>query len=132
MTITLMDTSVAVPLLLSSHPDHALVASWAKGKDLAFAGHATFETYAVLTRLPVDSRLTPTQAQQLIAQFADSEHPLTTSHQEAVRLMATLNITGGQVYDGLVALSAINQKLATRDQRAHDLYRKLGVEVEIV
>ena len=128
---TMIDTSVAIPLLLANHPDHAQVASWATGKRLTFAGHAIFETYAVLTRLPVDSRLTPQQAQQLIGQY-DASEPLGLASQEAIRLMATHNITGGQVYDALIGLACQDQALATRDQRAIELYRKLGVEVEIV
>ena len=131
MNAIVIDTSVAIPLLLANHPDHAQVMSWAQGKHLAFAGHSLFETYAVLTRLPVDSRLTPAQAQQLIGQY-DEEHHLAVTNQEAVRLMAAHNITGGQVYDALVALASTGHTLATRDRRVLDLYTKLGVQVETV
>ena len=131
MNTTLIDTLVAVPLLLANHPDHAHVMSWAKGKRLGFAGHAIFETYAVLTRLPIDSRLVPAQAQRLIAQYEEAEPP-PVSNQEAIRIMATHNISGGQVYDALVALATSSQKLVTRDRRALDLYSKLGVEVEMI
>jgi len=132
MTDVLMDTSVAVPLLLDSHPGHAQVAAWAKGKNLAFAGHAIFETYAVLTRLPAESRLTPAQAYRLIDQYARPEHRLNIPSQDVIRRMAEHGIAGGQVYDALVALAAEGSRLATRDRRALDLYNKLGANVEIV
>ena len=132
MTDILMDTSVAVPLLLTNHPDHAHVAAWAKGKRLAFAGHALFETYAVLTRLPAESRLTPDQACRLIDQYPPAEHQLNMPSRDAIRLMAGHGIAGGQVYDALVALAAKNDKLATRDRRALELYNKLGIDVETI
>ena len=132
MTDTLIDTSVAVPLLLANHPDHADVATWAKGRSLAFAGHAIFETYAVLTRLPADSRLTPDQAHRLIDQYAQAEHPLGLPSRDVIRLLAQHGLAGGQIYDALVALAATGRRLATRDRRAVDLYHSLGVDVESV
>ena len=130
MIDTLIDTSVAVPLLLANHLDHAQVAAWAKARNLAFAGHALFETYAVLTRLPVESRLTPDQARRLIDQYAQTEHLLGLPGREVIRLLADQGMAGGQVYDALVALAARGGRLATRDRRALDLYDKLGVDVE--
>ena len=132
MTDTLMDTSVAVPLLLANHPDHARVVAWARGKSLAFAGHAIFETYAVLTRLPADSRLTPDQACRLIDQYSQTEHRLDMPSRDVIHLMAEQDVTGGQVYDALVALAATGGRLATRDRRALGLYNRLGVGVEAV
>jgi predicted nucleic acid-binding protein len=131
VTATLIDTSVAVPLLLASHPDHARVAAWAEGRDLAFAGHAIFETYAVLTRLPAQSRLKPAQAQEVIGQFGDDIRPA-LGGRAAVERCAALGIAGGQVYDALVAFAAQDRRLATRDRRALELYEKLGAEVETV
>lgn len=50
MTDVVLDTSVAVPLLVTSHVAHRAVSG-------ALAGHALHETYAVLTRLPGDARV---------------------------------------------------------------------------
>jgi len=61
-----VDTSVAIPLLVASHPDHTRVLAWAKGRTLRLSGHALVETYAVLTRLPGDARLAATDATMLI------------------------------------------------------------------
>ncbi|MDR1263998.1 MAG: VapC toxin family PIN domain ribonuclease [Propionibacteriaceae bacterium] len=132
MSVVLMDTSVAVPLLLAGHSDHARVAAWAKGRSLAFAGHAVFETYAVLTRLPAASRLTPDQAGRLIGQYAQNEYHLGLPDREVIDLLARQGFTGGQIYDALVALAAAGNRLASRDRRALELYDKLDVVVETV
>jgi predicted nucleic acid-binding protein len=61
-----VDTSVAVPLLVRSHIDHAAVARWWNGQEVALSGHALAETYSVLTRLPGDARLAPADAARLL------------------------------------------------------------------
>ena len=52
-------SSVAVPLLVRSHHDHAAVARWWNGQEITLSGHALAEAYSVLTRLPCDARLAP-------------------------------------------------------------------------
>ena len=52
-----VDTSVAIPLLLASHPSHARVNKAVGRRKVTLVGHAEIETYAVLTRLPGDARL---------------------------------------------------------------------------
>ena len=49
-----LDTSVAVPLLVSTHRDHAAVVAWWDRREVTLCGHAVAETYSVLTRLPGD------------------------------------------------------------------------------
>jgi predicted nucleic acid-binding protein len=48
--------------------------------------------------------------------------------------LATLQIAGGSVYDALVGAAAAEHglPLATRDRRAVDAYRALGVGVELL
>jgi predicted nucleic acid-binding protein len=55
----------------------------------------------------------------------------------AIDLLAelpTVAIAGGSVYDALVGAAAREHRLplATRDRRASETYRALGLEVEIV
>jgi len=55
----------------------------------------------------------------------------------AAALLADLDakgIAGGSVYDALVGAAAAEHRLplATRDRRARDIYRTLGVEVELL
>ncbi|HEY2078484.1 MAG TPA: type II toxin-antitoxin system VapC family toxin [Streptosporangiaceae bacterium] len=134
MTVA-VDTSVAVPLLVRSHRDHAAVARWWDGQQVALSGHALAETYSVLTRLPGDARLAPADAARLLTdRFAP---PLLLSGARARKLPDTLSrlgIAGGAVYDALVALAAREHEvaLATRDGRAKGTYDAVGVEVIVV
>jgi toxin FitB len=127
-----VDTSVAVPLLVRSHHDHADVVRWWNGQEIALSGHALAETYSVLTRLPGDARLSPADAARLLnARFAS---PLVLNSSPARKLPDTLSrlgIAGGAVYDALVALAAKQHgiALATRDARARGTYDAVGVEV---
>jgi predicted nucleic acid-binding protein len=130
-----VDTSVAVPLLVRSHHDHATVVRWWNGQEVALSGHALAETYSVLTRLPGDSRLAPADAARLLkARFSS---PLLLSAPRSRKLPDTLSrlgIAGGAVYDALVALAAKdhNVALATRDARAQGTYDAVGVTVIVV
>ena len=134
MTPLALDTSVAVPLLVASHRDHAAVVRWWDRREIALSGHALAETYSVLTRLPGDARVTPADAARLIrARFTA---PLTLAHETSARLpdlLSSLGIAGGAVYDALVALAAIEHdaELATRDARAKATYEVLGARVTI-
>ncbi|MGV0749067.1 PIN domain-containing protein [Mycolicibacter heraklionensis] len=127
-----VDTSVAVPLLIGSHEHHAHVAAWAHGQSLCLTGHSLAETYAVLTRLPGDARVSAPDAVRLIDEnFAQ---PLALSVRAARvfhRECAGKGVTGGATYDALVALTAREHRvpLATRDARARSTYEALGVTV---
>ncbi len=129
-----LDTSVAVPLLVASHRAHRDVVSWCGQRDVALSGHAVAETYAVLTRLPGDARLSPLDAARLMhARFAP---PLLMDPDVAVALpdrLAEFGIAGGAVYDALVGLAAKTNHcvLATRDARAKATYDAIGVDTEI-
>jgi predicted nucleic acid-binding protein len=133
--VTAVDTSVAVSLLVASHPRHAIVAKWAKGRSLGLCGHALAETYAVLTRLPGDARVHPADAVALIDEnFAESLPLGARSARVAHREFARRGIAGGATYDGLVALAARERGLVlvTRDARARSTYEALGVSTEVL
>ena len=130
-----VDTSVAVPLLVASHPEHDAVVAWAERRSLRLTGHSLAETFAVLTRLPGDARVAPEDAITLIdSNFAD----VVVASQEAVadvhRLFARSGVAGGANYEGIVAIAASEQgiALATRDARARSNYEALGVSVQLV
>ncbi len=134
MTIA-VDTSVAIPLVVRSHHDHAAVVRWWNGQEVALTGHSLAETYSVLTRLPGDARLAPADAARLLnARFSG---PLLLSRSRSRKLLDTLSrlsIAGGAVYDALVALAAQEHavSLATRDARAQGTYDAVGVKVIVV
>ena len=99
------------------------------------SGHAAVETYSVLTRLPGDLRLSPTDAARLLGvRFGP---PLLLGPDIAGRIaevLSELGIAGGAAYDGVVALAAMEHgaELATRDQRARPTYERVGVSVIVV
>jgi predicted nucleic acid-binding protein len=134
LTALALDTSVAIPLLVQSHREHAVVVRWWDGREVALSGHALAETYSVLTRLPGDLRLAPADAARLLRErFAP---PFALGRARASRLpgvLAGLGIAGGAVYDALVALAAHEHgaTLATRDARARPTYEIVGVEVVV-
>jgi predicted nucleic acid-binding protein len=130
-----VDTSVAVALLVQTHPDYLEVSEWAFGRDLTLSGHALAETYSVLTRLPGNIRLASGDAAHLIQ--AEFPSPLILPPTVAAKLPATLaglGIAGGAVYDAMVGLAAVGAglPLATRDARARRTYEAVGAEVVVV
>lgn len=134
-TTTAVDTSVAVPLLVASHRDHAAVERWATQQSLVLSGHALWETYSVLTRLPGDARVAAIDAVVLIDNNFDDVLVLNAEHTKyAHRELAQRGVTGGATYDGLVALAARahGMTLVTRDARARSTYETLGVTFEVL
>lgn len=130
-----LDTSVAVPLLVASHEDHAIVSSWGAGRTLRLAGHALAETYAVLTRLPGDARVSPADAVTLIDDNFGEPFMLPLSLASvAHRELARCGVSGAAAYDGLVALAAREHGavLVTRDARARPTYEAVGAKVNLL
>lgn len=130
-----VDTSVAVPLLVASHNAHDMVVRWWAERELVLSGHALAETYSVLTRLPGDARVSPADAAELIAsRFAPPLLLAPDVSRGLPELLAGLGISGGAVYDAMVALAAAGENcvLATRDARARATYDTIGVSVEVV
>lgn len=135
MTTWLADTSVAVPLVQSAHTAHDRVTEVLGTRRVGLAAHAAVETYSVLTRLPGDARLTPTDASTLIAERFTRTATLEPALQERlVRDLAAANVAGGAVYDALIALTAKHDgsTLLTRDSRAAATYGALDAAFELV
>lgn len=129
-----VDTSVAVPLLSQRHREHAAVRAWAGGRRLVLSGHAGAETYSVLTRLPGNLRLVPEDAARLMDHWFDAVIPLDRETVSRLpHLLSGLSVSGGAVYDAMIALAAKEHgaALATRDARAASTYRAVGVEVVV-
>ncbi|WP_082169153.1 PIN domain-containing protein [Mycolicibacterium chlorophenolicum] len=135
VSVTAVDTSVAVPLVMASHRHHAIVAAWAESRTLGLCGHALAETYSVLTRLPGDARVAAADAVTLIdGNFTVSLQLGARASRSAHREFARRGIAGGATYDALVALAAREHGvvLATRDARARSTYEALGVVTEVL
>ena len=131
----LLDTSAAVALIVEDHEAHARVMATVGGRRLGLAGHALFETYSVLTRLPGGRRRSPTDALRLLRHnFSASVFLGEEQARDLAAELARLDLSGGAVYDGLVAAAARQHghRLVTADVRARSLYEALGVEIELV
>lgn len=131
----LVDTSVAVALSVADHAHHDVVFEALSGRRLGLAGHAAFETYSVLTRMPPPARLTPAAARRVL--HANFPHTRFLGPQSATELLASLprhGIAGGSVYDALVGAVAKEHgiPLGTRDRRAAHTYQALELDVEFV
>jgi predicted nucleic acid-binding protein len=127
-----LDTSVAIPLIVRAHEAHAELVRWWDRRQVALCGHAVVETYSVLTRLPGDIRLRPTDAALLIGERFGPGLPLSAAATLALPgTLAGLGVTGGAVYDALIGLAAVEHGvvLATRDLRARSTYEAVGAEV---
>jgi predicted nucleic acid-binding protein len=129
------DTSVAVAALDATHDAHAPCRRALVDLRPALAGHAAFETYSVLTRLPLPLRLSADQAVSVLAAAFPAECWLGDLGMRDLRnRLADLGIVGGSVYDAMVgqASAANGRILLTRDRRAERTYRSLGVEYRFV
>jgi len=131
----LVDTSVAVALLVEDHEHHRPTVRSIGGRRLGLAGHAAFETFSVLTRLPSPSRRSPaTITQAMASNFPASRFLPPAAADRLLQQLPLLGIAGGSVYDALVGATAAEHgvPLASRDQRALVTYRALDVEVELL
>jgi len=130
-----VDTSVVVAGFASWHEGHGPAAAVLTRKPRVPA-HVLVETYSVLTRLPPPHRAQSDIVTAFLTQrFRDT--PLTLAPRAWLRLLdqaAELGVTGGGVYDALVAATArhAGATLLTRDRRAAAVYEKMGVAYELV
>jgi predicted nucleic acid-binding protein len=131
----LLDTSAALALVIEDHLAHAATLAAIRGRSLGLAGHAWFETYSVLTRLPAGLRRSPADVLRLL----ENDFPLSVflGEREAADLareLSRLGIAGGSVYDALVAAAARQHglPLLSGDIRARPIYEALGVAIEAV
>lgn len=128
----LVDTSVAVALIVSDHASHEDVVDALGDRVLGLAGHAWFETYSVLTRLPGPNR----RRAEDVARLLEHNFPASRflDERQAVALAASLprsGVTGGAVYDALIAIVAASHGLpmASRDDRARPTYLAFDVDL---
>ena len=129
------DTSVAIAALDPSHDAHPPCRRALADLRPALAGHAVFETYSVLTRLPVPLRLTAEQARSVLTAAFPAECWLDPAGtRDLWGRLAPLGIVGGSVYDALVgqASAANGRVLLTCDRRAERTYRSLGIGYRFV
>jgi len=133
--IALLDTSAAVALIIEDHEAHAATLEAIAGRRLGLAGHAWFETYSVLTRLPAGLRRPPAEVLRIL----QTNFPASVFLDEARAAdlgpeLARLGVAGGSVCDALVGAAARHHGLLllSGDSRARPAYEALGVEIELI
>ena len=133
--VLLVDTSVAVALTVGDHEHHEDTFKRLSSRRLGLAGHAAFETFSVLTRLPAPARRTPATVARLLAKgFPHSRFLGAEASAALLGRLDSIGIAGGSVYDALVGAAAAAHKLplASRDRRALETYRALGIDIEFL
>lgn len=109
------DTSVLVAALVESHPAHPRCLPWLQKAhttkaDLFVSTHTLAELYAVLTRLPLQPRISPLTARVLIRDNIESvAHTVALTakdYRNVLDSMANEGLAGGVVYDALSAHAA--------------------------
>ena len=131
----LVDTSAAVALVVGDHEFHQATLDALDGRTLGLCGHAAFETFSVLTRLPPPARRPPPViAQVLAANFPGSRFLSAAGTAALFARLAMGDFAGGSVYDALVGAAAAEHDvaLATWDRRALGTYRALSVNVHLL
>jgi predicted nucleic acid-binding protein len=131
----LVDTSAAVALVVDGHEGHDAAHAFIGRRRIGLAGHAAFETFSVLTRLPAPHR----RSARAVAALLDATFPATRflspdRSAALVRSFGASGIAGGSVYDALVAAVAEEHGLAliTRDRRALPVYGAFDVRVDVI
>lgn len=129
------DTSISIPALLADHEAHDL-AEEALSLCEATIAHVAIETYSVLTRLPPPHRMESLDAAEIIdARLPGVWAGLDDGASRSLsRRLAEARVAGGATYDGLIALVALEHdlELVSRDRRAAQTYRALGVPFRFV
>lgn len=111
----LLDTNVLVAGLVRSHEHHRAALHWleqARGGDLdiVVTQHALAELYVNLTRLPIQPRISPKVALQLIEDLLAYTQVVSLSvedYRTTLQEMAARGLRGAVTYDGLMVRGAV-------------------------
>jgi predicted nucleic acid-binding protein len=116
------DSSCLIAAVCAWHEHHqaaldAIESRLGAEETLVLAGHALAETYAVLTRLPSPHRLSPADAGALIQEnFVKGAQLVSLPglvYAALVRRLARDGVSGGRVYDAIIAESARRGRAST-------------------
>lgn len=113
----LFDTTVLVAALLEEHQHHDQsfsIFSRARRESAFCAAHSLAEVYATLTRYPGKQRLSPDQACLALKVIEERSTVLALDAKEylaTIQKFAALGISGGTVYDALIAGCAMKAKV---------------------
>jgi predicted nucleic acid-binding protein len=125
-----VDSSIIVAAVHTRHPRHSVAAH-----ELVVCHHSILEAYAVLTRLPGDLRVQPSEARDLLAATVKASMSVTgfkpAEIWKVLELFVPSSVAGGHSYDAFVAhapSSSGAEAMATLDPKHfQDLVEGLGV-----
>lgn len=129
------DTSVLIAAFARWHTDHDVAAAALRKVD-ALVDHVVVETFSVLTRMPAPRRVPA----DLVSAFLASHFPASTPRlpgvpsDDVMETALDAGITGGAVYDLVVALAARRggATLLSLDRRAAPTYNGAGADYELL
>ena len=130
-----LDTSVLVATFLRDHQYHgASIALFVKAekKSACCAAHTLAEVYSVLTRLPGKHRLSGEQAILFLEEIQERCNLVALTSEEyfsAIERAAQAGITGGALYDALLAHCALKAKAEAIYTWNVEDFQRLGPEV---
>jgi len=130
-----LDTSVVVAVFASWHEGHRAAVDALRSAP-RLPAHVVVETYSVLTRLPPPHRASA----DVVVDFLERRFPEPylilpeEEHRNLLRDAQASAMTGGSIYDALVAATAMHAgaTLLTRDRRANNVYRSVGADYELI
>jgi predicted nucleic acid-binding protein len=133
--VTAVDTSLVVALFASWHEAHE-IARESVPAEAHLPAHVLLESYSVLTRLPPPHRA-PAEVVEAFLKKRFQARLLTLPgerYRSLLKMLADREITGGGVYDALIAATAMHAKatLLTRDRRGARMYEAVGVTYRLL
>jgi predicted nucleic acid-binding protein len=129
------DSSVLVPVFLDEHIHHqASLKVFVKSdkRNAACAAHSLAEVYSTLTRIPGPQRADANQALLILDTIRDRFEIFALDEKEyclAIAAGASEGITGGTIYDALIAHCALKAKATTIYTWNVEHFRRCGPEV---
>ncbi len=116
----LFDTSVIIASFIDWHEYHSRALPWflkaAKGNVQFFvSAHTLIETYSVLTTYPSSPKLSPQECRQFISENIEKRAEIISlnakDYSKVLDRMLSLNLSGGAIYDALLAQAAQKAKV---------------------
>lgn len=138
----MLDTSCMVAAICSWHDHHdraldEIEARLDRKEQMTVAAPSLIEAYSVLTRLPVPHRIAPAQAMTLIhSNFVRGVKLVAlpaTAYTAMLQTAPDANISGGRIYDAVIAACAREAKVRTLlTFNEEDFASIAGSDLEIV
>jgi predicted nucleic acid-binding protein len=135
-TLVAVDSSVAIAAFAPWHERHE-DARGVLATEPRLVAHAALETFSVLTRLPSPFTAPSDVVLDFCAEAFPDEQRLALGEEaqrRCLRILASAGLRGGEVYDGVIALTAreAGARLVSLDGRAAAVYTRVGAEAEIL